>query len=312
MKVAFLIPVFQSERTVAGCLASVLEQTFRDFEIVVVDDGSTDRSADIVAAIGRRDDRVRLIRNDVNRGVAASLNVGLSATDADLIARLDADDEADRTRLERQVELLGSAPDVVLCGSYVTYMGRTSTRDSVAQVPVSDAQIRRTLRDTGDSPFFHPSVIFRRSAVVAVGGYREFFANAEDYDLWLRLAPEGAFHNIPRPLTRYRLSTRGASLPRLREQYLYARLAKVAADVPERDLTQLWDELVTDLDESQMRAELTREHQQQASLLADLGHPLAAVTLLLRSRHQIDARATLQFIAQRMTRAVGGRLRALV
>ena len=310
--IAVVIPVYQSEQTVAACLASVLGQTLRDFEVVVVDDGSTDRSADIVADVARRDGRVQLIRNDINRGVAESLNVGLSATDADLVARLDADDEAVPTRLERQVELLGSAPEVVVCGSFVTYMGRTAGRDSVGQVPVSDAQIRRTLRDTEHSPFFHPSVVFRRPTVVSVGGYRGFFANAEDYDLWLRLAPEGAFHNIPVPLTRYRLSTRGASLSRLREQRLYARLARIAADVPEKDLAELWDELVSDLDESEMTAYLTREHRQQASLLADLGHPLAAAALLLRSRRQIGARASLEFVAHRLTRAVGRRVRALV
>ena len=154
--------------------------------------------------------------------------------------------------------------------------------DSVGEVPVSNNEIHAVLKGTLDSPFFHPSVMFRRSAVVEVGGYRGFFANAEDYDLWLRLSPTSAFCNIPIPLTRYRLNTHGASLRRLREQRTYALLAKAAFENPTRNLADLRQEVSADADETAMRMYLQREYRQHADHLADLGHPREATELLLR------------------------------
>lgn len=305
---AFVVPMYQAERTIARCLESIRAQTVTDLEVVVVDDGSTDTSPDIVAALARADPRIRLVRNPSNQGVARSLNVGLAATEAELVARLDADDEAAPTRLERQIELMRSSPEVAVCGSFVTLIGRTPRHDQVAEVPIHDDEIRAELRDSIHCPFYHPSVLFRRRMVLDAGGYRELFRNSEDYDLWFRLAGEGSFHNIPEPLTRYRLSPHGSTLARVREQRLYALLATNAAAEPDTDLADLWARLRSSVDEPAMASVVRKEQLHHATQLADLGHPGQALALLVRARDELGASAVPRFALGRTRR----RLRTLL
>lgn len=304
--VAFLVPVHQARATIAGCLDSMLGQTVGDVEVVVVDDASTDGSAEVVRRYAQADHRVRLLTNPTNRGVAHSLNVGLRATTATYVARLDADDEARSDRVERQLQVMEGSSGIGVCGSDVTYIGREPGRDLPAPpVPTGDAEIRAELAGTTRSPFHHPSVMLRRDLVLAVGGYREYFRNAEDYDLWLRLAPHCSFANIPLPLTRYRVSPLGASLARAVEQHRYAMLAKASAEQPGASLEDLWTELAARPDDGVTRASVRRQHQHAAALLADLGYPRQALGLLLRARADIGWAPALRFLPGRVRRRLG-------
>jgi hypothetical protein len=135
--------------------------------------------------------------------------------------------------------------------------------------------------------------MYRRRMILSVGGYREVFRNAEDYDLWLRLAPTSAFLNVATPLTRYRLSLKGASLPRLREQRMYALLAKHTFLNPDTDLRQLLDELTGNVDETEMSAYLRSEYTQYTTQLVRLGHRRAALRLLVAARKDLGYTASL-------------------
>lgn len=305
--ISVLVPLHQAEGTIGRCLESLLQQTFTDLDVWVVDDGSTDGGAAVVEEVARRDARVHLLRNDRNRGVAATLNVALHASSAGLVARLDADDEALPQRLAEQHAFLAAHPEVGVCGSFVQYAGRPG-REVLGTVPVTHAEIERTLRTTTSSPFFHPSVLMRRDVLLAVGGYREWFGNAEDYDLWLRLLGRCELANLPQPLTRYRLSPAGASLGDLARQRRLALVAKASSERPDVALDDLWAEVVAGESATGTAALERRERTKFATLLAEVGYPVEATRYLVRSRREVGRLAAARFVAGRARGSLRRRL----
>ena len=199
--VSVLMTVYNGERHLPATLRSVLEQTYRDFELIVVDDASTDDSSAILAACD--DPRLRVIRNDVNRRLTASLNIGLAACRAPLIARMDADDLCEPTRLAEQVEHLRRHPEIDLLATHTTEIDDEDRVIGMFEPPGDPAYIRWEL--TRGSIVYHPTWLMRRGAVEAVGGYDERFAIAQDYALLARLIESGGRVAIlPRRLVRYR------------------------------------------------------------------------------------------------------------
>lgn len=205
--VSILLPVRNEERHLPAALTSLLRQTYSDWELVAVDDGSSDGTPALLAEAARRDARVRVIASPA-RGLVAALNTGLAACRAPLIARMDGDDVCHPRRLELQSAYLAGHPgtDLVACG--VRHFPRPQLRGGMAGYEawqnglLDHASILRDLYV--ESPFAHPSVLFRRRAVEAVGGYRQR-PWAEDYDLWLRLARHGVcFARIPQILLFWR------------------------------------------------------------------------------------------------------------
>ena len=307
-EVSVVVPILGAGRTVGGTLASLRAQTHPSFEVVVVDDGSTDDGPDVVAAVAARDRRIRLVRGEGNRGVAAALNLGLAHSEGELVARLDADDVAEPHRLATQVAAMRADADLAVCGSTVRYLGR-GRRAVIGHVPETDAAIRHELEHTLHSPFFHPAVMMRRSALDAVGGYRDEFRNAEDYDLWLRIRHEGRLLNLAEPLTRYRVSPHGATLGRLREQRRFALLARAAADAPGLPLSEVRAALEAGQHDTDLARYVAKEQAAFAGLLADVGHPAAAVKHLARVRDQVGALAVPRFVVGRARRAARDVLR---
>jgi glycosyltransferase involved in cell wall biosynthesis len=242
--VAFVVPMYQSEMTIRSCLNSISRQTYKTFEVIVVDDGSTDNGPAIVEDAKAKDARIRLIRTPYNGGAARARNIALANTDADLVALLDADDEANPTRLERQIDLMTSFPNIGVCGSFAAHMGLSPGYDRTGRVPVHDQQIRAVLDAGHASPFYNPAVTLRRSLTMEVGGYREFFRYAHDYDLFLRLSRICSMHNIPEPLTRYRINVKGVSVRRMWHQRMFHHVAWASLQRPEEPLDHLWHEIV--------------------------------------------------------------------
>jgi glycosyltransferase involved in cell wall biosynthesis len=191
--VSVVMPVRDAEATIDEALASVLGQTLRDLEVVVVDDGSTDRTPALLDTWAARDDRVRPSRGPA-RGIVAALNDGLAAARAPLVARMDADDVALPGRLEAQVAYLAARPDVAVAGCLVECFPRHALTAGMRHYEawlnsvVEPEDVAREL--FVESPMPHPGVMFRRDAVLAAGGYRDG-PFPEDYDLWLRLHAEG-------------------------------------------------------------------------------------------------------------------------
>ena len=188
-RVSVLLPVFNGERYVGEALESVLAQSFQDFEVVVIDDGSTDGTPDILRRYAGEDPRVRVFRQP-NRGLIAALNRGLALCRAPFVARMDADDIALPRRLELQVEVLESEPALAAVGGQAVYVddqGRVIGQEP--GIPVGEAEVEQAALVA--CPMLHPTVTFRKEAVEAVGGYPEDAVHAEDYALWARLLEAG-------------------------------------------------------------------------------------------------------------------------
>jgi glycosyltransferase involved in cell wall biosynthesis len=221
-----LMPLYNPGRVLGQAIDSVLAQSVTDFELLVIDDGSTDGSRDLIRAYARRDQRVRAILHDRNLGLAATLNEGLELSSGRLVARMDQDDEALPERLHRQRRFMQLHPDVLVAGSAVYHMGARPEFDRLVVPPTSAAELRTVLERY--NCMYHPSVMLRRDAIVRMGGYRAEFRNAEDYDLWLRVSDVDGIANIPEPLLRYRFTARGMTLGRKWEQLSFVYLAQAA------------------------------------------------------------------------------------
>lgn len=205
--VSILLPVRNEEEHLPAALASLFRQSFTDWELVAVDDGSTDGTAKILSGAAARDGRVRVLRRGAE-GLVAALNAGMEECRAPLVARMDGDDISHPKRLERQTAYMRRHPETAVLGCAVRHFPRRGLQGGMRAYEawqnalLSDGEIRRDL--FVESPFAHPSVMFRKDAVVNIGGYRDR-GWAEDYDLWLRLASAGArFARLPETLLFWR------------------------------------------------------------------------------------------------------------
>jgi glycosyltransferase involved in cell wall biosynthesis len=200
--VSVLLSVYNGERYLTSALQSILNQTYQDFELIAVNDGSTDRSQQILDEFASRDPRVRPIMLP-HVGLVRAFNCGLDAARGELIARMDGDDEALPERFEIQVRYLQEHPEVVVVGSQVMQIDEDD--DPLAPLPgleIEHEKIDQSLMDLG-WPIVHPSVMIRADALRAVGGYPDIFPH-EDHDLFLRLAERGRLANVSQTLLRYR------------------------------------------------------------------------------------------------------------
>lgn len=186
--ISVVMPVYNCSAYVGEAINSILNQTFSDFEFIIVDDCSTDDSLSIIRSFASLDKRIKVVCNKRNLGVTKSLNVGLSHARGTYIARMDADDIAVVDRFKLQVELLRSY-DIV--GGWIQFMSQSGKRLSVREYSADVSS-----RIKYESPLAHPTVMFKRSLFDAYGGYDERFNAAEDYDLWLRYYTKGALFGM--------------------------------------------------------------------------------------------------------------------
>lgn len=185
---------------VGEAVASILAQTLGDLELIVVDDGSADATADLLAAVGDR--RLRVERQP-HQGLTRALIRGFALARAPLVARLDADDWALPERLARQRAFLDAHPDVGLLGAGAREVDASGREVAVIRPPEDDAAIRRAL--IRRNPFVHSSVVVRREVAERAGGYDASFAVAQDYDLWMRMSRVTRLANLAEPLVVRRL-----------------------------------------------------------------------------------------------------------
>lgn len=203
--VTVLLPVRDGLPHLRDAVASVLAQTHRDLELLVLDDGSTDGTGAWLD--GLRDSRVRVLHRE-GRGLVAALNDGLGEARHELVARMDADDLSAPDRLERQCAHLLAHPHVAAAGSCFHVIDEEGAVVGEAHTAAHTAYLRRLMYARND--FAHGSMMLRRSAVLAVGGYRDV-GPCEDYDLWVRLLSGYDLANLPDLLYSYRLSETGVS-----------------------------------------------------------------------------------------------------
>ncbi|MBN1314440.1 MAG: glycosyltransferase [Anaerolineales bacterium] len=195
-RVSVLMSVYNSERYLCQAIDSILCQTWSDFEFLIVNDGSTDRSREIITSL--KDPRIRLIDNSTNIGLTKSLNRGLELAGGEYIARQDADDVSYPTRLERQVEYLDSHPDVALLGTRMRIIDESGKKrkPSRYQMPLENTSIKWSLMF--GNPIAHTSVMYRRSIVWdRLKGYDEQYLRSQDFELWSRLLEKYNANNLP-------------------------------------------------------------------------------------------------------------------
>jgi glycosyltransferase involved in cell wall biosynthesis len=193
--------VYNGEKYLGEAVTSILEQTFTDFEFLIIDDASTDRTPEILQKY--KDPRINTIRNPENFGLTKSLNIGLKRAKGEYIARMDADDVSLDHRLETQITFMDAHPEISICGSWMVSIGNNA--GSVFSSPLLNDEII-----TGflfDNTIFHPTVVLRKETIFRLGElYNEQYKQAQDMEFWVRLSNYGVkFANIGEVLLKYRI-----------------------------------------------------------------------------------------------------------
>jgi len=204
--VTVLMPVYNGEKYLKESIESILNQTFRDFEFIIIDDGSADKSAEIIKSFN--DTRIRLERNETNLGLIKTLNKGLGLSKGKYIARMDCDDISLSKRLSVQINFMEKHPEIGVCGSWVKIIGLK--QKFVNRYPQKHEEARAYL--LFNTPFAHPSVIIRKELVDKYNlKYDEGYKHAEDYELWSRAVEHTKISNIPKVLLHYRMHDKSVS-----------------------------------------------------------------------------------------------------
>lgn len=187
--VSVILPVYKGEAYLENAISSILQQTFTDFEFIIVNDASPDRSEEVVNRFN--DGRIKYYKSDTNLGLVGALNKGISLSSGKYIARMDQDDFSFPDRLKKQFEFLESHPGYIIAGTQVTVLGTGHLK----KYPSTNEEIKVAL--LFGSPFAHPAVMFRRSVLVDNKlTYEEQFRHAEDFGLWMRLSSLGKMINL--------------------------------------------------------------------------------------------------------------------
>ena len=231
-EVSVVMSVYNGERYVGEAIESILDQTFRAFEFVIIDDASTDNSREFLVEYAARDDRIVLLRNEKNMGLAKSLNRGLRVARGQFIARQDADDVSLPDRLAIQVGYLRNKLHVGLLGSAYELVDSRGRCVTTKRLPLTDTEIR--WRMLFHNPFSHTSVVFRRQLVDGEKhAYSEDLLCAQDYDLWTRLLTRTTGANIERSLVQFRIHDNSITATLRTEQ------DRVASMIAAREINEL-------------------------------------------------------------------------
>lgn len=233
--VSIVLSVYNGENYCADALESALSQTFTDFELIVIDDGSTDCSIDILNDYAKRDNRVQILQNECNRGLSYSLNKAIGITKGTYIMRMDQDDINLSKRLECQMDVLKENPKVGLVSCFVDAL-YDSNADNEIRTGVAQFESRRRHLVTNKEEisevlpyynvFHHGEVFFRKYLWEKLGGYRPEFTMSEDYDFWLRMIGHTFFYILPKTLYIRRFGKKNSSSVYSNLQEFTAKLAR--------------------------------------------------------------------------------------
>lgn len=210
VKVSIIIPTYNDATHIENAIKSILKQSFKDFEIILIDDGSTDNTKDVLDPYIKSNSIVYLYQN--NKGQSFAKNRGVSITHGEYIAFLDSDDEwIDKDKLKIQVEFLDNNPEYILVGTNGIIIDENKNKIMDYIVPETDLLIRESI--LLKNPFIQSSVVVRKHYINQIGLFLEReYVYAEDYNLWLRLGLLGKFCNLKYPMTMYMIRERNQSL----------------------------------------------------------------------------------------------------
>lgn len=223
--ISIILPTYNGVKWVKRAIHSVLEQSFSEFELIIIDDGSTDTTNEIIENFTRQDSRIQHIKNERNLGIQKTRNISLGYAKAEYIAEIDQDDVwLDKNKLKKQFQFLKENKEYVLVGTGVVIIDSDGKEIVRYLMPQKDAEIRNKILRM--NCFVHSSVMYRKRVVEAVGGYT-IEKMSEDHDLWLRLGRLGKFTNLQEYSVQYCFSTKGYNSQdkfiRLKQNLLFAR-----------------------------------------------------------------------------------------
>ena len=204
MKLAVLMAVYNNADTLKDCINSILNQSLKDFQFVIVNDASTDESNQILTHYAKTDSRIKLLKNKHQMGLTSSLNKGLKIIKTKYVARMDADDISLNRRLEKQLNSLESHPKVTLLGTAVHLINQNGKILKLKNHPVDHQHIKKVALSY--CPFIHPTWMIRRSTLLELKGYHPDFPYAQDYELALRIIAKYKTANLAEPLLKYRVN----------------------------------------------------------------------------------------------------------
>lgn len=207
--ISVIMPAYNAQKNIGNAIDSILHQTFKRFELIIINDSSTDGTMQIVSAYAKKDSRIRIVRHTADRNIGKVLNMGIREARSDVIARMDADDISLPERLDEQYRLLNSSKKIAVVGLDIEIIDYEGNHVAARRYPTTNKEIKRCVFRY--SPFAHPGVMFRKSMVEKVGMYDPAYSPSEDLDLWFRLGKYYEFASIPKTLLKYRLYPKSTS-----------------------------------------------------------------------------------------------------
>jgi len=202
-KISVLMPAYNAEKYIGEAIESILNQTFKDFEFIIIDDCSTDKTWEIIQDYAKSNDRIKSYQNEVNLKLALTLNKGIDYCNSKYIARMDADDYSYPDRLGKQFNFMENNPEIGVSGGSMNVCDQFLNVKSSREYNLTDPEIRKNIFRY--SPFSHPLVIIRKEAFEELGKYDANFNPAEDYELWFRIGESYKLGNLKDCLLKYRV-----------------------------------------------------------------------------------------------------------
>jgi len=261
-RVSVLMPVYNGERYLREAIDSILNQTFTDFEFIIINDGSTDNSLEIIQSYD--DSRIRIVNNETNIGLTKSLNKAIKRARGKYIARQDADDISLPHRFLEQLSYLERRPEIALLGTSVYHIDEQGKVLGRVIVPIKPGN--KLLKE---NQFNHGSTIFNKNVVVRLGGYNSILRYSQDYELWLRIAKHHEVGNLPQPLYKLRFHGETISFKNVDESVLYHILALklTCGNIDHRALETVTDRGIKSLFHYLDRKEKAHFHNLVANML---------------------------------------------
>ncbi len=207
--VSVIMPAYNAQEYIKSAIESILKQTFTNFELIIIDDSSTDKTSTIINSFKKKDSRIKVLKNNSKRNIAYVLNMGIEDAQANSIARMDADDIAMPDRLELQYKLLHSKANIAVVGANIIIIDVYGKKTAIRTYPESSQNLKKCLFRY--SPFAHPVVMFRKDFFEEVGKYNPRYSPTEDLDLWFRLGKKYQFATVPKALLLYRVHEKSSS-----------------------------------------------------------------------------------------------------
>ena len=222
-RVTVLMPVYNAEKFLREAIDSILNQSYRNFQFLIIDDGSTDSSAKIIQEYN--DPRIRFVQNEQNLGISLTLNKGIALSTTELIARMDADDISHPQRLQKQYEYMLYHPDCALLSTWAKVITEDKKFVRLERYPSKFYYYNLTF----ECWMYHPTIMFRKSAIEQVGMYSMPYS--EDYDLFWKVSTQFRISNIAEPLVDYRLSSTSLNTVLKKKEYEIANEHNVLRNI---------------------------------------------------------------------------------